>query len=177
MIRLRQAAEALTLTERELGASDLTDADAFFWRTWRYDALRQLQRDAEAGEVARAALALAEKLQDEPEFDSAEKDRRMAQALMMVGRMDAAIAAQQRVVESCQRRNFGMLGWTARVTLAELYARAARKPECVALVGALLKEPSGLTVAALRATPVWDAIRDDPAFQALLNDPKNDAPL
>jgi hypothetical protein len=37
--------------------------------------------------------------------------------------------------------------------------------------------PSGLTVPMLKVDPVWDNVRDNAGFKALLADPKNSAPL
>jgi hypothetical protein len=37
--------------------------------------------------------------------------------------------------------------------------------------------PGGLTVPMLKVDPVWDNVRDNAGFKALLADPKNSAPL
>jgi len=57
--------------------------------------------------------------------------------------------------------------------LAEIYARAGRKDEAIALISALLKTRSGfagITPVMLRLAPSWDPLRDDSRFQALLEE-------
>ena len=61
--------------------------------------------------------------------------------------------------------------------LARIYALIERPRECCELLAKLLRVPSGLTVPMLKVDPTWDNVRDDPAFKALLADPKNSAPL
>jgi hypothetical protein len=68
--------------------------------------------------------------------------------------------------------------WKREVILAEVYAHAGLKRECVELLAKLINRPGArITVPMLRLDPDWDNVRDDPAFQALLADPKNSAPL
>jgi hypothetical protein len=47
----------------------------------------------------------------------------------------------------------------------------------IKLVEGLLRGPSSLTIPQLRFDPVWDPLRGDLRFEALLNDPTNNAPL
>jgi serine/threonine-protein kinase len=96
---------------------------------------------------------------------------------MCAGRIDDAIAVARRHVEAASPTNQVEERWTRERRLAEIYASAARPREGVALLAKLLRLPSGTTVPALRVDPIWDPLRDDPAFQALLADPKNSAPL
>ncbi len=67
--------------------------------------------------------------------------------------------------------------WKREAVLAESYAYLRRSGECIEVLGKLLRVPGGLTVPILRVDPVWDNIRDDARFKALLADPKNSAPL
>jgi hypothetical protein len=41
----------------------------------------------------------------------------------------------------------------------------------------LLREPSGVNVHEMRRDPYWRPLLGDPRFEALLNDPQNNAPL
>jgi hypothetical protein len=58
-----------------------------------------------------------------------------------------------------------------------MLAHLSRARECAELLARLLRVPSGITVPMLKVDPAWDNVRDDPAFKALLTDPKNSAPL
>ncbi len=58
------------------------------------------------------------------------------------------------------------------VTLAQVYAQIAKPAQAVQLLHRLLEMPAGmyLSVPLLRLDPVWDPIRRNPAFQALLKE-------
>ena len=61
--------------------------------------------------------------------------------------------------------------------LAGVHALAGQPKECVELLAQLLREPTLVTVGYLQLSPIWDKVRSDPGFQALLRDPRNSAPL
>ena len=55
--------------------------------------------------------------------------------------------------------------------MADIYALAGRNDEAIALISEFLKARSafaGITPFMLRIAPIWDPLRDDPRFQALL---------
>jgi len=60
---------------------------------------------------------------------------------------------------------------------ATVFAWAGQKEEAVRELASALKLPSVLNVHRIRVDPVWAPLRDRPDFQALLDDPKNNAPL
>ncbi|MGA9343116.1 MAG: hypothetical protein WBV61_12395 [Rhodanobacteraceae bacterium] len=45
----------------------------------------------------------------------------------------------------------------------------------IAALPHLLEKPDGATLAELRLSPVWDALRQDPRFEALLEKPPSTA--
>jgi hypothetical protein len=51
------------------------------------------------------------------------------------------------------------------------------KGRAFAELARLLRVPSGANVYDERNDPSWMRVRDDPRFEALLSDPKNNAPL
>jgi hypothetical protein len=83
----------------------------------------------------------------------------------------------RRYVEAMRIPEQQKLRWRRETTWAEIYAAASRPRECIDLVTRLLRVESELTVPILRVDPAWDNVREDPRFQALLKDPRNDAPL
>ena len=173
----RRFAEALDLINAELALPQLNDDERFRFRIWQSDVLRRLDRAKEVDEAARVALALAEKLRGGVEVDRSVQDYRLAAALARIGRFEEAIAAARRYVEAMRVPDRQWARWHREISLAKLYAHGNRPTECIALLARLLRVPSGLTVPMLRVDPAWDNVRSDPRFEALLNDPKNNAPL
>ena len=57
---------------------------------------------------------------------------------------------------------------TAEVTLAQIQARFGDADSAIAALPRLLTVPAGVTQADLRHNPLWDPLRKDPRFQALL---------
>jgi serine/threonine-protein kinase len=53
---------------------------------------------------------------------------------------------------------------------AQLYVRVGQPDKAIALIGRVLSMPTGmiLSSALLRLDPIWDPLRDDPRFKALL---------
>ena len=53
---------------------------------------------------------------------------------------------------------------------AQLYVRVGQPEQAIDLIGRVLSMPAGgiLTSAVLRIDPIWDPLRDDPRFKALL---------
>jgi TolB-like protein len=168
--------DLLTLARTELLAPNLTGADERAWRVREALALQRLRRFAEAENPARRALELAEMLKTEPEIEPGEKDRRLAQALALLGRPDEAIAAQRRAIETLSPERVAER-WRAQIALARLCAQVGRARECVEMLAPLLRVPCGLTVPMLLRDAAWDRVRDDAGFKALLADPKNNVPL
>jgi TolB-like protein len=175
--RGRRFGEALDFIKAELASPQLNAVERFEFRIWQCDVLRRLDRTREANDAAQAALAVAEKQQGVREIYESAKDRRLVLALARVGRFEEAIAAGRRWVEAARVPDQQVDRWRREFDLADLYAYCHRPRECLALLARLLRVPSGLTVPMLRVDPDWDPVRDDPQFEALLNDPKNNEPL
>ena len=173
----RRWGEAAALLERKLAAPNLDDLTRFHLHGRQYDVARKLQRTAAADEAAARGLALAEKLRGLPEMDDSEKDGRMAQALAHAGRFEEAIAAGQRYCRHGKLTDGQWPLWVREVSLAHLYVEAGRRTEAIDLLARLLRVPSTLTVARLRVEPEWDPLRGLARFEALLSDPRCDAPL
>lgn len=175
--RGRRFADALAVVETELAKPDLPDLARFGFLTNRRDLLRRLGRESEAGDSESELVLLAEKLQSMVETGPSQKQGYLAAAWVRTRRMDEAIATARLHVEAASPVERTMIRWTREVTLAETYAHASRPRECVELLAKLLRVPSGLTVPMLKVDPVWDNVREDAGFKALLADPKNSAPL
>jgi hypothetical protein len=97
--------------------------------------------------------------------------------LARLGDSDGAISACRRYVDARSPSTQTDERWARDIRLAEVYAYLDRPRDCVAVLAALLRAPCKLTVPALKIDPVWDPVRNDAGFKALLADPKNSAPL
>jgi hypothetical protein len=60
-------------------------------------------------------------------------------------------------------------GPKATAALAQIYAWVGVHDEAFRLLDHLLAVPNGLTVPLLKLDPVWDPLRKDPRFQALID--------
>lgn len=173
----RRFAEAQDFCKSELAKSEIGILDRFELLRRQCDALHRLGSHKEAEQAADALLALTREMRGIKEFDHSENDKRLAHALSLLGRHDEAIVAARRYVEKMRIPQQQMRRWLRETELAEIYAAADRPQECIDLIARLLRVPSWLTLPMLKVDPVWDNVRDDPRFQALLKDPKNDAPF
>jgi hypothetical protein len=71
----------------------------------------------------------------------------------------------------------GSPGLAARFMTKDADAWLGRKQECIALLAELITKPSFITMPYLRRAPRVGQRARRPAFQALLADPQNSAPL
>ncbi len=175
--RGRKFAEELASLESELSNPGLDEIPRFDLLLKESDVLHRLGRDAQATATATAARNVAGVLVPQPEFDPSEKDLRHSLVLARLGNPDEAISACRRYVDARSPATQTFDRWWREVHLAEIYAYLDRPRECVTVLAELLRVPCGLTVPMLKIDPVWDPVRDNPGFKALLIDPKNLAPL
>ncbi len=175
--RGRRFAEAQAAIEAGLRNEQSNDVQRWSLLCARADVCARLGQSAEAATTARDALATAERLQSVEEVGPTQKPGWLAAALVRAGRGDEAIAAAKRAVAAAPAESHVALRWEREIELARIYAYAKRPRECIELLAKLLRVPSGLTVPMLKVEPDWDNVRDDPAFKALLADPKNSEPL
>jgi len=55
------------------------------------------------------------------------------------------------------------------LALASIYACTGENDKALPLLDHLLQTPNGITVPLLKLDPVWDPLRKDPRFQALID--------
>jgi tetratricopeptide (TPR) repeat protein len=174
--RARRFAEADQLA-REVQRASQSDLEAFELRLLQHDALHRLNRAAEAADYARELREIAGRLQTVPDIGRPRPALWVARAEARLGHAEAAIAAGHRFVEEASPTNQTMERWKREIVLAEIFAYVRQPRDSVEILARLLRVPCGLTVPMLKADPVWDNLREDPGFKALLADPKNSAPL
>ena len=97
----------------------------------------------------------------------------LARIELALGNRDAAVQLAERGAQTDAVIRDTIIRDYYRSYLAEIYARAGRNDEAIALISELLKSRSwftGVTPVMLRLAPSWDLLRDDPRFQALLKE-------
>jgi TolB-like protein/Flp pilus assembly protein TadD len=86
-----------------------------------------------------------------------------------LGLKEEAINEGRKAVELVPESQDAFEGPQATAALAEIYASVGEPDEAFRLLDHLLKVPNGLTAATLKLDPVWDPLRKDPRFQALID--------
>jgi TolB-like protein/Flp pilus assembly protein TadD len=86
-----------------------------------------------------------------------------------LGRKEEAIAEGKRAVELLPESQDAFDGPRCTVCLAQIYALTGEADEAFRLIDHLLNVPNGLTIPVLKLDPIWDPLRKDPRFQALID--------
>jgi serine/threonine-protein kinase len=124
----------------------------------------------EAG--ARAAFLKAKDLleaQLKKSPDSAEMHIQLAKVLAYLGEKDAALAEARRASELLPESKDAFGGPEIAAGVAEVHTILGDNGRAVEILDDLLSRPSAVTVQGLKVNPIWDPLRNDPQFQALLD--------
>jgi len=114
------------------------------------------------------ARPIAEKaLRESP--DDAPRHVTLGMILAGLGKKDAAIAEGKRAVELLPESQDALDGPKTTVALAQIYAWTGESDQALQLLDRSLSTPNGVTVPFLRLDPMWDPLRSDPRFQALID--------
>jgi TolB-like protein/Tfp pilus assembly protein PilF len=130
---------------------------------------RKALRD-EAG--ARAAFLKAKTAAEEQVKRSPDGEKphiQLAKVLAFLGERDAALAEAQQAAELLPESKDALGGPEVMEGVAQVYAILGEKDRAIEVLNGLLSRPSAMTVQALRVNPIWDPLRNDPGFQALLS--------
>jgi TolB-like protein/Flp pilus assembly protein TadD len=90
-------------------------------------------------------------------------------ALAILGRKDEAVREGKRAVELKPESKDAFDGPMFTIALAQIYTWTGDKDQALQLIEKSLTTPNGLTAPILKLDPVWDPLRDDPRFQALIS--------
>ncbi len=131
-------------------------------------ARKALQDDA----GARAAFLKAKTVVEEDLKRSSDAPQiriQLAKVLAYLGERDSALAQAQRATELLPESKDAFGGPEITEELAHVHAVLGNNARAIEILDRLLSRPSAVTVEGLKVNPIWDSLRNDPDFQALLS--------
>jgi tetratricopeptide (TPR) repeat protein len=139
------------------------------WKKYYFTgfALRALHDEAGArAAFLKAKNAAEEQMRRSP--DDAKLHIQLAVVLAQLGEKEQALAEAQRATELLPESKDAFGGPEITAGVAEVYAILGENSRAIEILDGLLNRPSSVTVQGLKINPVWDPLRTDPNFQALL---------
>ena len=129
-----------------------------------------------------AARALAAKAIPEGKAELAQKPSATAWSIVagayaLVGEKTEALRCAQVAKDLTPEAKDAVAGAPLSVNYAQILAWCGEKDRALAELARLLRTPFGENIYAAKYGFGWLPLHDDPQFQALVNDPKNNAPL
>src|SRR5947199_248486 len=132
-------------------------------------AIHTFSKDKEKALAAfKRARPVAEKALREGPTD-ASRHVILGMILAGLGEKDAAIAEGRRAVQLLPESQDALDGPKTTVELAQIYAWTGETDQALQLIDRSLSTPNVVTVPFLALDPMWDPLRDDPRFQALID--------
>jgi TolB-like protein/Flp pilus assembly protein TadD len=120
---------------------------------------------------ARAAFLKAKNAAEEQvkrSPDSEDVHLQLAKALAQLNEKDAALAEAQRATQLLPESKDAFGGPEITFGLAQVYTILGDNNRAIEILDGLLSRPSRVTVQSLKVNPIWDPLRSDPRFQALM---------
>jgi TolB-like protein/Flp pilus assembly protein TadD len=165
----RNFPEALAVAEKFPGETLVIETSAPVPKVLLKGIIYALQGDKAKSQIEfEKARVVSEKLVSEAPEDPS---RHAQHGLILAGldRKQEAIAEGKRAAELLPESRDAMDGPKSTASLAQIYALTGESDEAFRLIDHLLGIPNGLTIPMLKLDPVWDPLRNDPRFQALID--------
>ena len=131
-------------------------------------------REASRTLAASAIPAAREELERKP---SAQAWSGLAGAYVLTGNREEALRCARRAMELVPESSDAVSGPGFRVNYGSTLAWLGDKDAALAELARLLRTPYGENIYSAKYGLSWFPLRGDPRFEALVNDPKNNAPL
>jgi tetratricopeptide (TPR) repeat protein len=114
----------------------------------------------------RAKAAAQDQLKRTP--DSEDAHINLAKAMAFLGEKNAAIEEAQRAADIRPESKDAFGGPEITEGVAEVHTIVGDNDRAIEILDGLLNRPSGVTAQGLKINPIWDPLRSDPRFQALI---------
>ena len=140
------------------------------WSKYYYIGFARKALQDEAGARAaflKAKSVIEEQLKGRP--GSEDLHIQLARVLAYLGEKASAQAEAQRATELLPESKDAFGGPEITTGVAEVYAVLGQNDRAIAILDGLLSRPSPVTAEVLKVNPVWDPLRSDPRFQALID--------
>jgi TolB-like protein/Flp pilus assembly protein TadD len=160
----RKFPEALAALKQLPQAVPYDDKPREFFEGVIYTFLNDKERARSAFERARPVVEDA--LRKSP--DAASRHMTLGMILAGLDQKEAAIAEGKRAVELLPESQDALEGPKITLLLAQIYAWTSEPSQALQLLEHSLNTPNGVTLPSLNVDPVWDPLRSDPRFQALI---------
>jgi TolB-like protein/Tfp pilus assembly protein PilF len=131
-------------------------------------ARRGMHDEAGSRQAFLKAKELAEEMVKQNPGEAAAHSQ-LAEILAWLGEKDAALATIKQAQEMLPESKDAFGGPEITQTAAEVYTILGDADKAVTTLDGLLQKPSPITVAILKLNPIWDPLRKDPRFQALID--------
>src|SRR5438128_10405700 len=161
--------EALQVLQQFRGETLITYSTASSPKAFLEGTIHLLQGDkTKAQAELEHARVVSEKLLREAP-DDPNRHSQHGMVLATLGQKEEAINEGKRAVELLPESQDALDGPQGTASLAQIYAWTGEFDEAFRLLDHLLDVPNGLTVPMLKLEPMWDPLREDPRFQALID--------
>jgi TolB-like protein/Flp pilus assembly protein TadD len=165
----RKFPEALAVLQKFPGETLITNTTAPEPKAFFEGIIYLLQGDEPKAqrEFEHARVVSEQLLRDAP--DDPARHAQHGLILAALGRKQEAIAEGKRAVELLPESQDAFDGPQYTAALARIYALTGESDEAFRLLDHLLNVPNGLAITMLKLDPVFDPLRKDPRFQALID--------
>lgn len=165
----RKFPEALAVAEKFPGELLIVETSAPLPKALLKAIVHQLQGDKSTAqtEFEQARIVSENLLREAPEDPARHAQHGLI--LAALNRKQEAIAEGKRAVELLPESQDAFAGPQCTASLAQIYALTGEADEAFRLIDHLLSIPNGLTIPVLKLDPIWDPLREDPRFQAMID--------
>jgi TolB-like protein/Flp pilus assembly protein TadD/class 3 adenylate cyclase len=165
----RKFPEALAVVQKFHGETLITETTAPVPKAFLEGTIHFLEGDKPTSQIEfeKARVVSEQLMRDAPEDPARHAQHGLI--LAALGQKAEAIAEGKRAVELLPESQDAFDGPRFTASLAQIYAWTGETDEAFRLLDHLLTVPNGVAVPILKLDPVWDPLRKDPRFQALID--------